>query len=86
MDPLAHLLAKVDNPDDLKIFLDVTLTEKELEMAEERWRIFKALKEGMTQRDAAKAAGASIATVTRGAKVYRKNKAKINTWLAYHPD
>lgn len=61
--------------------LDLTFTEHERDMMLERWKIFEACDRGLTQRDVAKEVPCSIVTSTRGAKVFRQNKAIIQTFL-----
>lgn len=61
--------------------LDLTFTEHERAMMAERWRIFDALDRGLSQRDVAKEVPCSIVTATRGARVYRENKAAIQELL-----
>lgn len=61
--------------------LNLTFTEHERAMMTERWRIFDALDRGLSQRDVAKDVPCSIVTATRGAKVYRENRAAIQKFL-----
>jgi TrpR family trp operon transcriptional repressor len=77
---LAQLLNAVP-AQQLAQFLDITFSEKELEQVEERWRIFAGLRQGMSQREIALATGCGIATVTRGAKAYRRHADLIDPIL-----
>lgn len=72
---------QIDNQEEFLGFLEITFTDKEREMILERWRIFKALDEGKSQRDVAKSVGCSVATATRGAKAYRKYEDRVKYWL-----
>lgn len=61
--------------------MEITFTENERIMIEERWRIFLGLSQGMSQREVAKAIPCSVVTVTRGARTYRKFKNMISRFL-----
>jgi Trp operon repressor len=61
--------------------LQVTFTEHERDLILERWRIFDAFDRGLSQREVAKEVPCSIVTATRGARVYRENKAVIQKYL-----
>lgn len=67
--------------------LDLTFTEHERALMIERWKIFDAFDQGMSQREVSKEVPCSIVTATRGAKVFRENKTVIQrfleTWRAY---
>ena len=79
--PLFKILEGLkDEPEFLEL-LEITLTEKEREMVLERWRIFEAIDQGLSQREVAKEVGCSVATATRGAKAYREYKPQIQKWL-----
>lgn len=68
-------------PQEFNELLDLTFTEHERDMMHERWRIFDAYERGCTQREVSKQVPCSIVTATRGAKVYRQNKAAIQKHL-----
>lgn len=61
--------------------LQLTFTEHERDLMIERWRIFDAFDRGLSQREVAREVPCSIVTATRGAKVYRDNKAAIRKFL-----
>ncbi|MBL7775000.1 MAG: hypothetical protein JNK89_03310 [Saprospiraceae bacterium] len=61
--------------------LELTFTEHERAMMIERWKIFDAFDQGMSQREVSKQVPCSIVTATRGAKVFRENKAAIQKFL-----
>ncbi|MFT6850199.1 MAG: Trp operon repressor [Sphingobacteriales bacterium] len=79
---LLQILTKATSEAEFKKILAITLTEKELEMVEERWQIFAAYKNNDSQREAAKHANCSIVTATRGAKVYRDDQKFIGKMLS----
>ncbi len=62
--------------------LRLTFTEHERDLMLERWRIFDASDRSLSQREVAKEVPCSIVTATRGAKVYRENRAAIQKYLA----
>lgn len=78
---LFKLLDKIEDKKELKKFLEISFTEKEINTIEERWRIFQSLAEGKTQRTAAQENQCSVVTVTRGAKTFRNNKSAITKHL-----
>ncbi len=61
--------------------LHLTFTEHERELMIERWKIFEAFDRGLSQREVSKEVPCSIVTATRGAKVYRDNRAAIQKYL-----
>lgn len=61
--------------------LELTFTEHERAMMEERWKIFDAFDRGLTQREVAREVPCSIVTATRGAKVYRNNREAVKRYL-----
>lgn len=62
-------------------FMQTTFTSKELEMMDERWRIFNSLAKGTPHRSIASENECSIATVTRGSKAYQANKNTVDKYL-----
>jgi len=70
---ISGILNKIDDSNDIYIFMQEILTESELETLSKRWRILKMLKEGKTQRDIAKELNVSLCKVTRGSKLLRNN-------------
>jgi len=61
--------------------LNLTFTEHERALMIERWKIFDAFDQGMSQREVSKEVPCSIVTATRGAKVFRENKSVIQRFL-----
>ena len=79
--PMYKAIQQVSNQEEFLELLEITFTDKEREMILERWRIFKALDEGKSQREVAKSVGCSVVTATRGAKAYRSHKQRVKFWL-----
>ena len=78
---LYQLFENARSEAEFKELLELTFTEHERAMMLERWRIFDALDQGMSQREVSKSVPCSIVTATRGAKVFRENKKAIQKWL-----
>ena len=74
-------IKEVSTQEEFLELLEITFTDKEREMIVERWRIFKAIDEGKSQREVAKSVGCSVVTATRGAKAYRNHKTRVKHWL-----
>ena len=81
MNYLYEIIKQAGSEKEFSKICEITFTEKELEMIEERWKIFSLLKKGYTQREAAKELNCSVVTVTRGAKAYRKYQKTIDSYL-----
>ena len=79
---LYHLFQSARTEADFEDLLRLTFSDHERSRITERWKIFDALDRGMSQRQVAKSVPCSIATVTRGAKSYQRNKAIIQLFLA----
>jgi uncharacterized protein YerC len=62
------LFQTIETPDDCKSFLKDLLTESELRMIQNRWRVARFLDEGKSIRDTAAEAGVGTDTVERIAK------------------
>lgn len=79
---LYQLFQSVRSENEFHELLDLTFTEHERAMMVERWKIFDALDRGLSQREVSKQVPCSIVTATRGAKIFRENKAAIQKMLA----
>lgn len=78
---LYQLFQSVHSEKEFHELLELTFTEHERAMMVERWKIFDALDRGLSQREVSKQVPCSIVTATRGAKVFRENKAAIQQFL-----
>lgn len=78
---LYQLFKSTTTESEFNELLKLTFTEHERDMMNERWRIFDAFDRGLSQREVAKEVPCSIVTATRGAKVYRENKAAVQKFL-----
>lgn len=77
-----NLLQSANSYEEFMEMINISFTEKEQEMIQERWRILSNLDKGLSQRKVAEAVNCSIVTVTRGAKVYRQESEKIKSFLS----
>ena len=78
---LYQLFQSVRSETEFNELLALTFTEHERDLMMERWRIFDSLDRGCSQREVSKEVPCSIVTATRGAKVYRENRAAIQKFL-----
>lgn len=78
---LYQLFKSVRSEAEFAILINLTFTESERAMMLERWKIFDALDRGLSQREVARDVPCSIATATRGAKVFRENQAEVQRFL-----
>jgi Trp operon repressor len=78
---LYKLFQSAQSESEFDELLRLTFTENERAMMIERWKIFDAFDQGMSQREVSKEVPCSIVTATRGAKVYRENKTVIQRFL-----
>ncbi len=78
---LYKLFQSAQSESEFDELLRLTFTENERAMMIERWKIFDAFDQGMSQREVSKEIPCSIVTATRGAKVYRENKTVIQRFL-----
>ncbi|MEO6038051.1 MAG: Trp family transcriptional regulator [Saprospiraceae bacterium] len=78
---LYQIFQSVHSEGEFNELLDITFTEHERALMLERWRIFDACDRGLSQREVSKEVPCSIVTATRGAKVYRDNRAIIQKYL-----
>lgn len=68
---LSQLLCEVSDPSLMLEILEALLTPRELQEIDNRIQIFRLLAEHTPQRKIAEQLNVGIATVTRGAQVYR---------------
>ena len=72
LEGLAKTLHGIKTEEELQAFLSDLLTEKEIEKLAERIRVMYYLTEPMSQREIQKEAKVAIATVSRGAQLFKK--------------
>ncbi len=69
---LIDLLSDVEDKSHLSQLLEILMTEKEQQELINRLKIFAYLQQGSSQREISARLGVGIATVSRGAKVFRQ--------------
>ncbi|MBT4120500.1 MAG: transcriptional regulator [Candidatus Magasanikbacteria bacterium] len=78
---LVHNLVQIQNDKNMKNFLDVLLTDSEVEDLSHRLQIFKGLLAGKSQRDISEELDVAIGTVIRGAAELRRKKDKVKRMI-----
>ena len=74
---LIDLLCNIENPQEMRFFLEQILTVAEINVLLDRIRIYQSLAcTDATQRESAKTLNVSISKVTRGASNLRNPKSK----------
>ena len=79
---LSLLLARVEDPELIRGFLESLLTPREIQDLAGRWELVKLLDEGWTQRAIASRLGMSLCKITRGARELRRPDAPFYRMLA----
>jgi TrpR family transcriptional regulator, trp operon repressor len=74
---LTKTLTEIKDPREMRTFLKMLLTPKELNEIPKRLEIFNQLRKGLPQRKIAANLGVGIATITRGSLELQRNK---NWW------
>jgi TrpR family transcriptional regulator, trp operon repressor len=75
--PLAELseaLAREDDPEAIRGFLESLLTENEVTDISSRWTLVRLIDKGMSQRTISKELGLSLCKITRGSRELKKEK------------
>ena len=74
LNEISKTIHELKNSKEVKQFMTEILTEAELATLSKRWRIFKMLSCGTTQREIARKLNVSLCKITRGAKVLKEKK------------
>jgi len=82
---LIEIIQKCKTQEELEKLILILLSEKEIYSFEERIKILLELSLGKTQRQVAENLNCSVVTVTRGAKVFNKNKEFLDEFLKIIP-
>ena len=72
MDEISSVLAGIDDPDQMRRFLEEVLTPAERKDLALRWELMRRLTDGVPQRQIAEELGVSLCKITRGAKILKK--------------
>ena len=71
IDDLVEVFCKIQDPEQMRRFLDEILTRSERRDLALRWRLMEMLREGVTQRKIAADLHVSLCKITRGAKILK---------------
>lgn len=69
---LSEALAKIDDKELIKEFLESILTSSEIGEVASRWSLVRRISDGQTQRGIAQDLGLSLCKITRGSKELKK--------------
>ena len=72
LNELSKILARENNPELIKSFLESLLTENEVNDISSRWTLVRLLERGMSQRTISKDLGLSLCKITRGSRELKK--------------
>lgn len=72
VEKLAHILASMENKEDIKNLLLEILTESEIKDLSLRWQLMEELFAGVPQRKISADLGISLCKITRGSKILKK--------------
>ncbi len=72
LNELSKALAREDNPELIKGFLESLLTENEVNDISSRWTLVRLIERGMSQRTISRELGLSLCKITRGSRELKK--------------
>lgn len=84
LDELARALARCQDPELTKAFLQSLLTPNELQEVSTRWALVRLIDEGMSQRNIAKTLGLSLCKITRGSKELKKEDSPFQAMIGIY--
>ena len=74
---LIETIRQIEDPDELEQFFIEILTPNEMRDLTLRWKLLKALYNGMTQRKISEKMGISLCKITRGSKILKNKRSVI---------
>ncbi|QEN05737.1 transcriptional regulator [Thiospirochaeta perfilievii] len=86
LDELSLSLAKIEDKELIKEFLECILTENEISGVTSRWTLVRRLNEGQTQRGIANELGLSLCKITRGSKELKKERSAFKKVIDIYDD
>ncbi len=78
---ISSVLCQIDQPVQMKHFLEEILTPAEQKDLALRWQLMKMLEEGVPQRQIAAELGISLCKITRGAKILKAKNSISKRYL-----
>lgn len=74
---LLHILASVEDAEEMEALFTELFTASELADLSLRWKLLKDLYSGMTQRKIAEKYGISLCKITRGSKILKQKDSAV---------
>ncbi len=74
LNELSRALARAEDPELIKGFLESLLTENEITDISSRWTLVRLLDHGMSQRTISRELGLSLCKITRGSRELKKDQ------------
>jgi TrpR family trp operon transcriptional repressor len=81
IDDICSVLCDIQEPDQMRRFLEEILTPAEREDLSLRWKLMQMLTEGISQRQIAEKLGVSLCKITRGAKILKQSNSVSKHYL-----
>ena len=75
------ILASIESPEEMSVFLKELLTPGEIRDITLRWRLLEQLSEGVTQRKIAEDLRISLCKITRGSRILKQKGAVTSRLL-----
>jgi len=81
MNKIIDILNKLNTKNEIHLFLNELLTQKEINTLSKRWRIMEMLSQGIPQREISQNLNVSLCKITRGSKIIKNNKTITTKYL-----
>ena len=78
---VAAVLASIESPEEMSVFLKELLTPGEVRDITLRWRLLEQLSEGVTQRKIAEELRISLCKITRGSRILKQKGGVVSRLL-----
>ncbi|OPZ58966.1 MAG: Trp operon repressor [Candidatus Aminicenantes bacterium ADurb.Bin508] len=82
LEPLARILARLEDPSQVKRLLESLLTSTEQREIASRWQLVQLLAKGVSQREIASMLGVSLCKITRGSRELKGEDSPLRLALA----
>lgn len=83
---LSRALARAEDPEMIKGFLEGLLTENEITDISSRWTLVRLLERGVSQRTISKELGLSLCKITRGSRELKKEESPFADMIRLYQD
>lgn len=81
MNKIIDILNKLNTKNEIHLFLNELLTQKEINTLSKRWRIMEMLSQGIPQREISQNLNVSLCKITRGSKIIKNDNAITTKYL-----